>query len=98
MRARYIGPLIVISHNRGGAYIICELDGSVFDQPVATFRIIPYLARRSLTLPSLQGFIDVLPEHLVDMEAEEDGDPQDIIDSDDNSKNDQMSVTSDEED
>jgi len=51
-----------------------------------------------LRLPSLQGFIDVPPERLVDMEAEEDGDPQDIINSDDNSENEQNSATLDEED
>ena len=43
MCTRYIGPLIVISHNRGGAYIISELNGSVFDHLIATFHIIPYI-------------------------------------------------------
>ena len=42
MRARYISPLIVISRNKGGAYIILELNGSVFDFPIAAFHVIPY--------------------------------------------------------
>jgi hypothetical protein len=42
MRACYLGPLVVISRNKGGAYILCELNGSVFDHPFAAFRVIPY--------------------------------------------------------
>jgi hypothetical protein len=30
MRARYLGPVIVLARNRGGAYILSDLDGSVF--------------------------------------------------------------------
>src|SRR5438309_10100498 len=44
MRARYLGPLIVISRNKGSAYILTELDSTLFDRPVAAFHIIPYLA------------------------------------------------------
>ena len=37
MCARYLGPLVVISQNKGKVYILTELDGSVLDQPVTTF-------------------------------------------------------------
>ena len=44
MRPRYLGPLIVLARNKGEAYIIAELDGLVFDRPIAAFHIIPYFA------------------------------------------------------
>ncbi|KAJ3510089.1 hypothetical protein NLJ89_g4871 [Agrocybe chaxingu] len=59
MRARYLGPLIVISRNKGGAYILSELDGTLFDRPIAAFRVIPYFARTSITLPPLDELLDV---------------------------------------
>src|SRR6201996_2340910 len=68
MRNRYLGPLIVISRNRGGAYILCELDGSVFHRPIAAFRVIPYLARKSLQLPKLEDFLDIDTARLRDLE------------------------------
>ena len=37
MRVRYLGTCIVLTRNKGGAYILSELDGSVFDRPVAAF-------------------------------------------------------------
>ncbi len=48
MCTHYIGPLVVVACNRGGAYIVCELDGAVYDRPVAVFRLIPYLARKDV--------------------------------------------------
>ena len=64
MRARYLGPLVVLACNKGGAYIICELNGSVFDRPVAAFHVIPYFACRSLPLQDLDKFINISTDHL----------------------------------
>ncbi|ETW76594.1 hypothetical protein HETIRDRAFT_455119 [Heterobasidion irregulare TC 32-1] len=64
MHPQYLGPLLVISRNRGGAYILAKLDGSVFDRPVAAFRIIPYFACRSLKLADLEALLDISQEHL----------------------------------
>ena len=75
MRPRHIGPLIVISRNKGGAYIICELNGSVFDRPVAAFRVVPYFARKSISLPNLDNFLDIPTQRLQDMESSDVSDP-----------------------
>jgi hypothetical protein len=89
MRARYIGPLVVISRNKGGAYIICELNGSVFDRPVAAFRVIPYFARKSLLLPDLNKFIDIPRARLQEMENSTAIDPDvDQIDDIDSTRDD----------
>jgi hypothetical protein len=77
MRARYLGPLIVISRNKGGAYIVAELDGSVFDRPVAAFRVIPYFARTALALPPLDDLIDISTARLSEMEDSDVTDPDD---------------------
>ena len=59
MRVRYLSPLIVISQNKGGAYIISELNGSVFDRPIAAFRVIPYFARQHIDIPPLDKLINI---------------------------------------
>ena len=51
MRPRYLGPFVVVSRNRGGAYIVADLNGAVFDRPIAAFRLIPYHARESIEVP-----------------------------------------------
>jgi hypothetical protein len=59
---QYLGPLIVIARNFGGAYILCELDGTIFHRPVAAFRLLPYLACKSIPLPP--NFTDIDPHRL----------------------------------
>ena len=93
MRTRYLGPLIVLARNKGGAYIIAELDGSVFDRPVAAFRVIPYFARQKLTLPPLQGLLDISMRRLQEMKEST------IIDPDNNEdEDDEEELTEDSED
>ena len=68
MHVCYLGPLIVLLRNRGGTYILCELDGTVFDRPIAAFHVIPYLARDSIPLPPLSELIDIPIERLHELE------------------------------
>jgi len=92
MRPRYIGPLIVISRNKGGAYIVAELNGAVADQPVAAFRLIPYFAQQKLPLPPLAELLDVSRRRLKELEDSTTTDPEESLDEDNGS------VGDDEED
>ena len=65
MRPRYIGPYVILHRNRGGAYILCELDGTVLDRPYAAFCVIPYFARQGLTVPD--DILDASEEHMRQM-------------------------------
>ena len=75
MRLRYLGPLIVISQNKGGAYILAELDSSVFNWPFAAFRVIPYFARTKLDIPDLRHLIDISEARLTEMKPSVTTDP-----------------------
>jgi hypothetical protein len=77
MCARYIGPLIVVSRNYGGAYILAELDGTVLHRPIAAFCLLLYFARKSIPLPP--DFIDINDTRLREMEHSlvADGDEED---------------------
>jgi hypothetical protein len=66
MKPRYLGPLVVVLRNKGGAYILCELDGSVLHRPVAAFRLMPYFARKSIEIP--ENAIDISLKQLREME------------------------------
>ena len=76
MRPRYTGPLIVIARNRGGAYVICELDGTVFHRPIAAFRLLLYLARKNIPLPD--NFADISQARLEELVSSDDDGSEDI--------------------
>ena len=67
MRPRYLGPYVVVARNRGGAYIIAELNGAVLDRPIAAFRVLPYFARMDpISTPS--GWLDVDSQRIRELE------------------------------
>ena len=44
-KPRYLGPYQVVRRTQGGAYVLRELDGAIWLQKVAAFRLLPYIAR-----------------------------------------------------
>jgi len=80
MRAHYLGLLIFVSHNKGGACILAELDGSLLHRPVAAFRVIPYFARKSINIPPLDQLLDVSTARLRQLENTTEEDPEDSLD------------------
>lgn len=77
MRAWYLVLCMVIARNKEGAYIISELDGSVFDWPIAAFCVIQCFARTSIKIPSLDTLLDISNERLMQMKGSTLVDPQD---------------------
>ena len=59
MCLRYNRLVIIISRNHGGAYIICELDGTLAQSPIAAFRVLPYFARDYIDIPDIEDHIDI---------------------------------------
>jgi hypothetical protein len=72
---QYMGPLVIIHHNHSGAYIVAELNGTVWQNPVGAFQIIPYFACTALPIPDLTGFINISCNDLTHLKVSEDSDP-----------------------
>ena len=49
-KPRYLGPYEICRRTKGGSYVLKELDGSVLQQGVAAFRLLPYVSRHDKKL------------------------------------------------
>jgi hypothetical protein len=58
MKPRYMGPMIVVKESRGGSYILAEMSGAVWHQKCAKFRVIPYFARKRISIP--EGIMKII--------------------------------------
>jgi hypothetical protein len=76
---RYLGPMIFIMKNRGDAYILCKLDGTVPFRPFVQFRVIPYFPHKSIPLPPMEEFLDITPDELDQRIQSMNADPEGII-------------------
>ena len=75
MCVRYLSPLIVISQNKGGTYIISKLDRLVFNHPIAAFRVIPYFTHQHIDIPPLNELIDISTCRLCELKNSTTADP-----------------------
>jgi hypothetical protein len=78
MKPRYLGPMVVVTRNKGGAYIVAELDGSVWHEKIGAFRLVPYFARHEIDLPEgVENFVDIAKRTLDELkESNETGTSQ----------------------
>ena len=72
-KPRYLGPYAVVRRTKGGAYILAELDGSIWQTRFAAFRVVPYYAREKIEV-SIEELTELSKEELENLDSAEDYD------------------------
>ena len=71
MKLRYLGPMVVVRKLQEGAYILAELDRSVWQNRVAAFQVISYLPRKKINFTrEVQGLLNASKEDLKELAVE----------------------------
>ena len=70
--------MVMLVQTKGRNYLVAELDGSVWQEMVAAFRVLPYTARQAIALPgNVEDWIDIGPEKLKELVSDEGNSPED---------------------
>ena len=75
MHMHYLGPMVVVSRNQGGAYVICELDSTLLHSLIAAYQAVPYFTHNYIDIPDLEQHIDISVAQLHTLEAGDTIDP-----------------------
>ncbi|KNZ72132.1 hypothetical protein J132_04413, partial [Termitomyces sp. J132] len=66
------GPMVVLMRTQEGNYVVAEMDGTVWQERVAAFRVVPYCTRKRLSLPGrIEEWIDITPAKLKELWKEQ---------------------------
>ena len=71
--------MIIVTRNRGGTYILCDLDGTVAHSPIAAFCLVPYFPCREIDTLNicLDDYLDVPDDRIRELEQTTSADPDD---------------------
>ena len=79
IKPRYLGSMVIIHCLKGKAFILAELDGSVWQNKVAAFRVIPYLAWKEISYEKeVNQLLDTLEESIKALENKQETSDLDI--------------------
>ncbi|KIM43642.1 hypothetical protein M413DRAFT_25969 [Hebeloma cylindrosporum] len=77
MKARYLGPMVVIRRTKGGSYVIAEMNGALWQSKVGAFHCIFYYARKAIELPkNILEWLDISEEGLEKILKKDNGDKE----------------------
>src|ERR1700753_725456 len=78
-KERWTGPLVVVRRTKGGSYIVCEMNGAVWQKKIGRFRVLPFEQRHKLALPKkIEELIDLSREKLDELESDESDDEDSV--------------------
>ncbi|KNZ82381.1 hypothetical protein J132_00196, partial [Termitomyces sp. J132] len=72
MLPQFHEPMVVLTRTQEGNYVVAEMDGTVWQERVAAFRVVPYHTGKPLSIPrGIEEWIDITPAKLKELKKEQ---------------------------